>query len=198
MTDIITDSNWTTSQGFNTLSLNAFRVNSPWSQSQYFNTQYDELDLYHTPAKILSVWLQDKGVLPKDQAKYWFPYVGYLPEQFHNTPAVLRNCISMIDSGDDSNGRWLRRGDYFLRYLVQIRVRGLDYVETWHTIKRIDKVISRLISVPVTVDDKHYIIRAISRTTGVVPMGIDPGQQTYNFSLNTSGVYIQVSTSKGI
>ena len=197
MTVVKLPSDWSPIADFKTKrGKRAIKVPSDWSPIDHFLTRGDLLELHHTPAKILSVWLQDQGLLPTSKDEYYFPYVGYLPEQFKHAPDVLRNCVSMVDSGDDSMGRWLREGDYFLRYQVQIRVRGLDYVDAWRTIRKLDKAISHIISVPVKIDDKYYIIKAISRTSGVLPMGIDPGQQTYNFSLNTSGVYVRVSRLK--
>ena len=139
----------------------------------------------HSAAKIIATWLQQSGLSAQTTAESFYAYVGYIPEQFHNTPAVNRNVIGIFDSGDDSNdGRHLSSGKYFLRYLVQVRVRALEYLDAYSTITKIDNALATLQSEPVIVDSTTYTIKSVSRTSGILPMGIDPGQQTFNFSLN--------------
>lgn len=134
-----------------------------------------------SPAEVIHQLLidLDLGVFSGDSGD-WQAFVSFLPEEPHD-------AICVFDTAGVLDGRVMATGEKIVHPGIQIRIRGIDYRQTYKQAHDIALAldIQRRISVAVS-SAGIYVVHNISRTSDIVPLGVEMvgDLRRYNFTIN--------------
>ena len=135
--------------------------------------------MIHTSAEILAqlydgCWYFE---MPS-QAASWPLYVAFLPARENgNDSAVITETTGVLD------GRYAD-GVYVEHYGSQLRVRSLSYSEGYLKTYNASLELNSILNTPITLDGVFYRINNVSRTSSVIPLGVEENGRGFSFSVN--------------
>lgn len=104
-----------------------------------------------------------------------------------NTPDLVDNIITILETTGVQQGRYMTTGAYVDRPGFQILVRANDYDTGEAKARAISVGLTETLNIPrsITVNATEYMIDSISKTSGPIPLGkeIDSSKR-YLFSIN--------------
>jgi len=127
----------------------------------------------HSPADILRHLLVDDsiGVLPSVGGT-WPIYVA-------NEPNSPDSVITIYDTVGQNTGRFQDNGEIQTRHGVQIRLRDPNHTDGYIKANEITEHLDKQIDWKnVTISSTTYTIFSVSRTTDVIPLGMETEEQT--------------------
>lgn len=135
--------------------------------------------MVHTSAEILAHYLISIGIfdMPFHGAS-WPLYVAFLPARENgNDSAVITETTGVLD------GRYAD-GVYVEHYGSQLRVRSLSYSEGYLKTYNASLELNSILNTPITLDGVFYRINNVSRTSSVIPLGVEENGRGFSFSVN--------------
>lgn len=135
--------------------------------------------MIHTSAEILAHYLISIGIFEMpSQAASWPLYVAFLPARENgNDSAVITETTGVLD------GRYAD-GVYVEHYGSQLRVRSLSYSEGYLKTYNASLELNSILNTPITLDGVFYRINNVSRTSSVIPLGVEENGRGFSFSVN--------------
>jgi hypothetical protein len=135
--------------------------------------------MIHTSAEILAQYMMDVGIFEMpSQAANWPLYIAFLPARENgNDSAVIAETTGILD------GRYAD-GKYVEHYGSQLRVRSLSYSEGYLKTYNASQELNSILNTPITLDGVFYRINNVSRTSSVIPLGIEENGRGFSFSVN--------------
>jgi hypothetical protein len=135
--------------------------------------------MIHTSAEILAQYMMDVGIFEMpSQAASWPLYVAFLPARENgNDSAVITETTGVLD------GRYAD-GVYVEHYGSQLRVRSLSYSEGFLKTYNASQELNSILNTPITLDGVFYRINNVSRTSSVIPLGVEENGRGFSFSVN--------------
>ncbi len=135
--------------------------------------------MIHTSAEILAQYMMDVGVFEMpSQAASWPLYIAFLPARENgNDSAVIAETTGILD------GRYAD-GKYVEHYGSQLRVRSLSYSEGYLKTYNASLELNSILNTPITLDGVFYRINNVSRTSSVIPLGVEENGRGFSFSVN--------------
>ncbi|MDD3034705.1 MAG: hypothetical protein PHT25_08930, partial [Bacteroidales bacterium] len=124
--------------------------------------------MIHTSAEILAQYMMDVGIFEMpSQAASWPLYIAFLPARENgNDSAVIAETTGILD------GRYAD-GKYVEHYGSQLRVRSLSYSEGYLKTYNASLELNSILNTPITLDGVFYRINNVSRTSSVIPLGVE-------------------------
>ncbi len=135
--------------------------------------------MIHTSAEILAYYLISIGIFDMpSQAASWPLYVAFLPARENgNDSAVITETTGVLD------GRYAD-GVYVEHYGSQLHVRSLSYSEGYLKTYNASLELNSILNTPITLDGVFYRINNVSRTSSVIPLGVEENGRGFSFSVN--------------
>ena len=135
--------------------------------------------MIHTSAEILAQYMMDVGIFEMpSQAASWPLYVAFLPARENgNDSAVITETTGVLD------GRYAD-GVYVEHYGSQLWVRSLSYSEGYLKTYNASLELNSILNTPITLDGVFYRINNVSRTSSVIPLGVEENGRGFSFSVN--------------
>ena len=135
--------------------------------------------MIHTSAEILAQYMMDVGIFEMpSQAASWPLYIAFLPARENgNDSAVIAETTGILD------GRYAD-GKYVEHYGSQLRVRSLSYSEGYLKTYNASLELNSILNTPITLDGVFYRINNVSRTSSVIPLGVEENGRGFSFSVN--------------
>ena len=135
--------------------------------------------MIHTSAEILAQYMMDVGIFEMpSQAASWPLYVAFLPARENgNDSAVITETTGVLD------GRYAD-GVYVEHYGSQLRVRSLSYSEGYLKTYNASLELNSILNTPITLDGVFYRVNNVSRTSSVIPLGVEENGRGFSFSAN--------------
>lgn len=135
--------------------------------------------MIHTSAEILAQYMMDVGIFDMpSRAASWPLYVAFLPARENgNDSAVISETTGVLD------GRYAD-GVYVEHYGSQLRVRSLSYSEGYLKTYNASLKLNSILNTPITLDGVFYRINNVSRTSSVIPLGVEENGRGFSFSVN--------------
>lgn len=135
--------------------------------------------MIHTSAEILAHYLISIGIFDMpSRAASWPLYVAFLPARENgNDSAVITETTGVLD------GRYAD-GVYVEHYGSQLRVRSLSYSEGYLKTYNASLELNSILNTPITLDGGFYRINNVSRTSSVIPLGVEENGRGFSFSVN--------------
>lgn len=135
--------------------------------------------MVHTSAEILAHYLISIGIFDMpSRAASWPLYVAFLPARENgNDSAVITETTGVLD------GRYAD-GVYVEHYGSQLRVRSLSYSEGYLKTYNASLELNSILNTPITLDGVFYRINNVSRTSSVIPLGVEENGRGFSFSVN--------------
>lgn len=135
--------------------------------------------MIHTSAEILAQYMMDAGIfeMPSHGAN-WPLYIAFLPARENgNDSAVIAETTGVLD------GRYAD-GVYVEHYGSQLRVRSLSYSDGYLKTYNASLELNSILNAPITLDGVFYRINNVSRTSSVIPLGVEENGRGFSFSVN--------------
>ena len=135
--------------------------------------------MVHTSAEILAHYLISIGIfdIPSHGASCPL-YVAFLPARENgNDSAVITETTGVLD------GRYAD-GVYVEHHGSQLRVRSLSYSEGYLKTYNASLELNSILNTPITLDGVFYRINNVSRTSSVIPLGVEENGRGFSFSVN--------------
>ena len=108
----------------------------------------------------------------------WPLYIAFLPARENgNDSAVITETTGVLD------GRYAD-GKYVEHYGSQLRVRSLSYSEGYLKTYNASQELNSILNIPITLDGVFYRINNVSRTSSVIPLGVEENGRGFSFSVN--------------
>lgn len=135
--------------------------------------------MIHTSAEILAQYMMDVGIFEMpSQAASWPLYIAFLPARENgNDSAVITETTGVLD------GRYAD-GMYVEHYGSQLRVRSLSYSDGYLKTYNASQELNSILNTPITLDGVFYRINNVSRTSSVIPLGVEENGRGFSFSVN--------------
>ena len=135
--------------------------------------------MVHTSAEILAQYMMSLGIFEMpSRAASWPLYVAFLPARENgNDSAVIAETTGILD------GRYAD-GKYVEHYGSQLRVRSLSYSEGYLKTYNASLELNSILNTPITLDGVFYRINNVSRTSSVIPLGVEENGRGFSFSVN--------------
>ena len=135
--------------------------------------------MIHTSAEILAHYLISIGIFEMpSQAASWPLYIAFLPARENgNDSAVIAETTGVLD------GRYAD-GVYVEHYGSQLRVRSLSYSDGYLKTYNASLELNSILNIPITLDGVFYRIKNVSRTSSVIPLGVEENGRGFSFSVN--------------
>jgi len=135
--------------------------------------------MVHTSAEILAKYMMSLGIFEMpSRAASWPLYVAFLPARENgNDSAVIAETTGILD------GRYAD-GKYVEHYGSQLRVRSLSYSEGYLKTYNASLELNSILNTPITLDGVFYRINNVSRTSSVIPLGVEENGRGFSFSVN--------------
>ncbi|NCC62890.1 MAG: hypothetical protein EOM12_18705, partial [Verrucomicrobiae bacterium] len=135
--------------------------------------------MIHTSAEILAHYLISIVIFDMpSQAASWPLYIAFLPARENgNDSAVIAETTGILD------GRYAD-GKYVEHYGSQLRVRSLSYSEGYLKTYYASLELNSILNTPITLDGVFYRINNVSRTSSVIPLGVEENGRGFSFSVN--------------
>jgi len=143
----------------------------------------------HPPSKVFQSYLIDEGIFiaPGDS--------GSWPAFISSTPESPDQCGTIYDTAGTLDGIIQKTGEQIEHFGLQVRIRSSPnaYEAGWNKAREIYDQAGQVRQVAVTVDGADYVIRALTPTTTVTPLGVEEGTKrrelfTVNFIATISEV----------
>jgi hypothetical protein len=144
--------------------------------------------LTHSPADVLRWLLIDlgEGTDPGTEASW--------PIQATNEPDTPDNLIVLYDTSSDLQGRIQRTGEWNEFKGIAIQVRGADHPTAWAKAEAIRAAVDGDIhNTLITVDTSQYIVHSVTRRSGPISLGKEPGTSRFLFTINAVMSVRQIS-----
>lgn len=129
------------------------------------------------PATVIRQLLIDAGL--GEESGDWQTFVSFLPE-------VPDSAICVYDTAGRFDGRIMNGGEQIEHEGIMIYVRGIGYPTVWNKANDIAKTLDAVNNALVTVGSEFWGIQNISRTSPVMPLGVDVigGKRRHEFTIN--------------
>ncbi len=140
----------------------------------------------NTPAQIIRRILIAMGNVPESQTADWSPFYSFMPDK-------PDSALVVYDTAGTVDGRLMRGGEKIEHPGIQVRVRGINYVDTWNKAKEIASMFDgfeprTIVEMPATSaqDAESWLIQNISRQGTVLNMGMETAndRRWFNFTIN--------------
>ncbi len=137
----------------------------------------------HQPALVIATYLRAKQIECQVEGEQPWPiYVGAFIDKPDRAMTVY-DAIGRMDG---------RRSNGFMREHpgIQVRTRSLEQTESYQKAARVSDMLDEIKREIVEVIDEitkasfMYVIHSVTRTTGIIPMGEEPGSRRNNFTVN--------------
>jgi hypothetical protein len=141
-----------------------------------------------TIAKAIRQILIEEHFVSDDSTANWYCTISYLPDG----QGVRDNIVTITDTEGSKDGRIMRTGEVIIHPGFQIRVRCTDYNLGYSKILAIgcflDTLVNRIVSISDGGDKIETLkVTAVSKQSGIMPMGLESAGRRYHFSLNYTG-----------
>ena len=135
--------------------------------------------MIHTSAEILAQYMMDVGIFEMpSQAASWPLYVAFLPaSEEGKDSAVFTETTGVLD------GRY-SDGIYVEHYGSQLRVRSFSYSAGFLKAVEASQKLNAILNMQVSLDGVLYRINNVSRTSSVIPLGVEENGRGFSFSVN--------------
>jgi hypothetical protein len=146
--------------------------------------------LPHSPADVLRHLLVNngQGVLPSAVTTSWNN--TQWPIGVSNEPDTPDNCVTLYDTEPLQQGRIMFSGEKEEKYGVQVRVRSDVFTRGWTKAHALAVYLDETVSeMPVTISGTSYLVHAVSRRGGVLPLGQaapDSKRQLFTFDVTVT------------
>ncbi len=132
-----------------------------------------------TAADVVRELLTNLGIGAEGPSGPWPVFVGFLPDR-------PDNAVCIYDTAGKLDGRIMRSGEQVEHPGIQVRVRGLEYVETREKTEEIARALDAQVRTAITVaPSQNHIIHNISRSGGIIPIGMEEtDRRRYSFTIN--------------
>ncbi len=134
-----------------------------------------------SPASVLRKLLIDASLVPNSTTEEWSPFVSQLPED----PDA---AIAIYDTASVLQGRIMRTGEQIEKYGLQIRFRSSVYNMAFSKAESIRDYVDAVMPVVVVAiaPDEQWSIQNISRTSGILALGIEVegDRKRHNLTIN--------------
>jgi len=144
--------------------------------------------LTHSPADVVRRVLiaLNLGSLPST--------VGDWPIQVSNEPDYPDNLITITDTAGITNGRIQRTGETLEHKGISIQVRGVSHPIAWAKSDEIRVAIDEAIkNTSVTIASTSYMVYSLTRQSGPIILGREPGTDRYLHTINAIVALRQVN-----
>ena len=135
-----------------------------------------------SPASIIAAYLIDekaKMSRPTDN-DVWPLYVSSMPDGEN----VEQDCGCVYDTSGVKDGRYMR-GAVVMHQGIQIRMRSRVYETGYAKIEALASELDSIARYSITIDVGTFLIENASRSTDIVPLGVEPGtRRSYLFTVN--------------
>ena len=135
-----------------------------------------------SPAVLLRAFVIQEllAALPTASGAVWPAYLASLPDG----DLIDHDCMCFYDTAGIDDGR-LMVGPVIQHYGLQVKVRSSDYQEGWAKIQAISAALQGIQNEVIIYDSDTYIIRNVSHTTPIVPLGNEYGKKRrFEFVVN--------------
>ncbi len=134
-----------------------------------------------SPAYILAQYIADVlGLMGETTDDIWPLYVNHLPD----SPNVEDNCGAIYDTTGVKDGR-LMEGPVPQHFGIQLKIRSLGNQAGYVKIEDIAVAMDEVVRVELSLSSGDYVIQNVSRTSPVVPLGIEGGtKRRFLFTIN--------------
>lgn len=143
-----------------------------------------------SPASILAEYIREILATMTDPSDKdtWPLYIGHMPDGRD----VQADCGAVYDTTGIKDGR-LMSGVVPMHFGIQLRIRALDYEIGYAKIEDVAADLDTVVNAELTFNGNDYLIQNVSRTSLVIPLGIDGGTKrrflyTINFMLTMKKV----------
>ncbi len=136
-----------------------------------------------SPAYILAQYIIDTlGLMGASTADVWPLYVNHQPDG--RSGNVEDDLGVLYDTTGVKDGR-LMEGPVPQHFGIQLRIRALGNQEGYVKIEDIAVAMDELLNAEISLDSGDYVIQNVSRTSPVVPLGIEGGtKRRFLFTIN--------------
>ncbi len=136
-----------------------------------------------SPAYILAQYIVDVlGLMGETTEDTWPLYVNHLPDD--RSSSVEDNCGAIYDTTGVKDGR-LMEGPVPQHFGIQLRIRSLGNQAGYVKIEGIAAAMDEVVRVELSLSSGDYVIQNVSRTSPVVPLGIEGGtKRRFLFTIN--------------
>lgn len=134
----------------------------------------------HTVSDIVATYLISQGILQIPGISATWPiYVGHLPGG-----KLQRQAAVITDTPATRDGRLMHTGEVIEHPNFQIRVRSEVYQTALLKLQEIATTFDPITNTTVVMGVDSYSIKNISRTSSIIPMGVEPETRLFLFSAN--------------
>lgn len=136
-----------------------------------------------SPAFILSRYIIDTlGLMGETTEDVWPLYVNHLPDAPSSN--VEDDCGVIYDTTGVKDGR-LMSGEVPQHFGIQLRIRSLGNQEGYVKIEDVAAAMDEVVAVELSLASGDYVIQNVSRTSPVIPLGIEGGtKRRFLFTIN--------------
>lgn len=135
--------------------------------------------LTHSPADVLRWTLIGLGVGTNPVLE------GSWPINVSSEPDDPDNLITLIDTSGVFDGRIMQTGEKVEFYGVSIQVRAIDHVTAWPKVEALKRALDESVhNYLVIVGSTDYSVHAVTRQSGPIALGREPGSNRLKFSMN--------------
>lgn len=152
-----------------------------------------ELTTKDPTAEIIGQYLVDEGLaVDADALADWQVFIGTMPDC---GDGVRDNALAIYDISGARDGRIMRSGQVIVHPGLQIRVRSTTYSAGWAKTEAIADLIDATDrQKTVTLGTSTYRLDNLSRLTGILPGGREPGARRRDiFTLNINTTITQTA-----
>lgn len=145
--------------------------------------------LTDSPQYIVRQLLVDLGVAvtPDGSATSWPVYDGSEPD----TPD---NCITVYGTDPEIQGHNLTDGEVTEQYGFQVRVRSVTNETGGSKAREIAQALDKSVNLTVvTISPSSYVVVAVTRGSGPIPLGKEPSTKRYLHTINCKASIRQVT-----
>jgi hypothetical protein len=128
---------------------------------------------------------QNLGTMPPDPALTNTP-VGPWPVYATNEPSTPDNCITVVDTEAQDDGREMTVGEALYHYGIQVMIRSTDHPSGYQKAMSIlNDFAQNVYNASINIGSNHYWVHCISRIRMIDIHGKDnPNTKRSRFSLN--------------
>ena len=97
---------------------------------------------------------------------------------------IRDNLLAVADIEGGIGNRYISTGEIITHPRIRILCRATNYDEGYALMMRISDVMDRMTGYSITISSETVMIHNISRSSGIVPGGLDATMRRYHFSLD--------------
>jgi len=137
--------------------------------------------MLHSPAQIVAAFLIGEALCSAVvDGTAWPVFVGHMPDG----EGGVDELATVYDTGGIHDGDNQETGEAYEHPGLQIKIRSKDYQAAYGKIVATVAALNAVHNKSITVDGTAYLIAAISQTSTIAGMGLEPGTRRFLFSGN--------------